>query len=270
MVSVLGECVWWVCVTDKCVWWVSMVSVCERRERGGGLGGRSWWVLKNEKIKKKHYFAVSRNSSEHLFSYFCMFFSFAKRSKLGETVTCFVQFCISRNCQPYYPYIHLPRVSWYSLNYLPPESGYPQSLAARKWVSLQSLAAREWVSVQSLAARVWVTVQSFAARELRIRTITCRQRFGYPYTIPDRQRVGMCTITCRQRVGIRTITCRQSATEVIYIGICTVGVFCCYFRGQEGRNRQETRGKPHTISSSRFHSTLSSTVMYIIVWWLLK
>ena len=110
-----------------------------------------------------------------------MFFSFAKRSKLGETVTCFVQFCISWNCQPYYPYIHLPRVSWYSLNYLPPESGCPQSLAARKWVSVQSLAAREWVSVQSLAARVWVTVQSFAARELRIRTITCRHRVGYPY-----------------------------------------------------------------------------------------
>ena len=35
---------------------------------------------------------------ETLFSYF---FSFAKRSKLGETVTCFVQFPISRNLKKY-------------------------------------------------------------------------------------------------------------------------------------------------------------------------
>ena len=38
-----------------------------------------------------------RETTQNTFSYFRIFFSFAKRSKLGETVTCFVQFRISRN-----------------------------------------------------------------------------------------------------------------------------------------------------------------------------
>ena len=44
--------------------------------------------MRNYKTKR---FLVSQNNSKHFISYF------AKRSKLGETVTCFVQFRISRN-----------------------------------------------------------------------------------------------------------------------------------------------------------------------------
>ena len=40
---------------------------------------------------KRNVFLVSRNNSKHLISYF------AKRSKLGETLTCFVKFRISQN-----------------------------------------------------------------------------------------------------------------------------------------------------------------------------
>ena len=76
---------------------------------GGGRGGLvvvgcgETKAIKGAKFKEnirtyetKHCFAVSRNNSKLFFSYF-RFFSFAKLSKLGETVTCFVQFCISRN-----------------------------------------------------------------------------------------------------------------------------------------------------------------------------
>ena len=82
----------------------------------GGRGGSGWvWQIDRmtlqenvqnlkEKIRKyeaKHCFAISRNNSKHFFSYFRMYFSFAKRSKLGETGTCFVQFHISRNLKKY-------------------------------------------------------------------------------------------------------------------------------------------------------------------------
>ena len=38
------------------------------------------------------FFSVSRNNSKHLLFVFSHIFSFAKRTKLGETVNCFVQF----------------------------------------------------------------------------------------------------------------------------------------------------------------------------------
>ena len=51
-----------------------------------------------EKIRKyetKH--CQFRATTRNTFFVFSYFFSFAKQSKLGETVTCFVQFRISRN-----------------------------------------------------------------------------------------------------------------------------------------------------------------------------
>ena len=45
----------------------------------------------NMQISKRNVFSVLQNNLKHLISYF------AKQSKLGETVTCFVQFRISRN-----------------------------------------------------------------------------------------------------------------------------------------------------------------------------
>ena len=52
----------------------------------------------NKNIRKyetKHCFAVSQNNTKHFFSYFRIFVNFVKRSKLGETVTGFVQFRVS-------------------------------------------------------------------------------------------------------------------------------------------------------------------------------
>ena len=64
----------------------------ENRKEGTQIKG------KYAKQRKETFFSVSRNNSKHFFlSYFRIFFSFAKRSKLPETVTCFVQLRISRN-----------------------------------------------------------------------------------------------------------------------------------------------------------------------------
>ena len=52
---------------------------------------------KYTKYQTQHCFARFAKQLETLFSYFRIIFNFAKRLKLGETVTCFVQFRISRN-----------------------------------------------------------------------------------------------------------------------------------------------------------------------------
>ena len=51
---------------------------------------------KYAKLRTKTTLFVSLNKSKHYFFVFSYFFSFAKWLKLGETVICFVQFCISR------------------------------------------------------------------------------------------------------------------------------------------------------------------------------
>ena len=112
VLSVSGECVWWVCLVSlfgECEWWVGVVSVCSEfvlwpcevikryktRAKGMKFEEKAQNFNKNiQKYEMKHCFAVAQKNLKHFFSYF---FSFTKRSKLGETVTCFVQFCFSWN-----------------------------------------------------------------------------------------------------------------------------------------------------------------------------
>ena len=55
-------------------------------------------VNKNiQKYETKHCFDVLQNNSRLFFSYFHIFFSFEKQSKLSKTVTSFVQFRILRS-----------------------------------------------------------------------------------------------------------------------------------------------------------------------------
>ena len=90
------------------------MSVCDRKGRGGGVGvggcvesmgrnsKRRYKIKrKDTKIRNETLFRSFAKQLETFFSYFRIFFSFAKRSKLGETATCFVHFCISRNLKKY-------------------------------------------------------------------------------------------------------------------------------------------------------------------------